>query len=416
MSFNSPFTGNVIQPTDVSYRYINNMPPGPDALQLEWPINGSPTDNPAARIMEVQPLQSGQRIAMPPANQASVGQDALFRNVGAFSFTVQDYDGNTIVSINPGQTRYIYITDNSNTAGIWGIIAFGVGTSSADAATLAGYGLKAISTTLNQSHAVTSFSSNYTAVAADRAASYLWTGGAGTLTLTAPTSLGNDWFMMVRNGGTGTLTVAPAAGQINNSASIGLQPADSAFIVCSGTTFFTVGLGRTSQFNFTQLTKAVTTGSYTLTSAEAANVVQKYTGTLSGNVTIVVPPTIQVYYISNQTDGTGAGYNITFTTNIPGGATVTVPAGQQAVLVCDSVNIVNAATVAAGVGPLSIANGTVATPSLSFSSETGTGIYRPAANQWAVTINGTQRLLVSSTGITVTGSGTFTTGVSGGVF
>lgn len=416
MSFNSPFTGQVIQPTDVSYRYINNMPPGPDALQLEWPINGSPTDNPAARIMEVQPLQSGQRIAMPPANQASVGQDALFRNVGAFSFTVQDYDGNTIVSINPGQTRYIYITDNSNTAGFWGIIAFGVGTSSADAATLAGYGLKAISTTLNQAHAVTSFSSNYTAVAADRAASYLWTGGAGTLTLTAPTSLGNDWFMMVRNGGTGTLTVAPAAGQINSSASIALQPADSAFIVCSGTTFFTVGLGRTSQFNFTQLTKAVTTGSYTLTSAEAANVVQKYTGTLSGNVTIVVPPTIQVYYISNQTDGTGAGYNITFTTNIPGGATVTVPAGQQAVLVCDSVNIVNAATVAAGVGPLSIADGTVATPSLSFSSETGTGIYRPAANQWAVSINGTQRLLVSSTGITVTGSGTFTTGISGGVF
>lgn len=416
MSFNSPFTGQVIQPTDVSYRYINDLPPGPDALQLEWPINGSPTDNPAARIMEVQPLESGQYIKMPPANQASVGQDALFRNVGAFSFTVLDYDGNTIVSINAGQSKYIYITDNPDTAGVWGIIAFGVGTSSADAATLAGYGLKAISSTLNQAYEVTSFSSNYTAVDTDRASSYLWTGGAGTLTLTAPTTLGNDWFMMIRNGGTGTLTVSPAAGQINGSASIALQPADSAFIVCSGTTFFTVGLGKTAQFNFTQLTKAVTSGTYTLTSAEAANVVQKYTGTLSGNVTIVVPPTIQVYYISNQTDGTGAGYNITFTTNIAGAGSASVPAGEQAILICDSVNMLNAATVTAGVGTLSIGNGTVSTPSLNFSSETNTGVYRPASNQWAVTVAGTQRFRATTAGIVVTGTGTFSSGISGGTF
>jgi hypothetical protein len=418
MSFNSPFTGQVIQPTDVSYRYISQVtlgpPPGP--YQLEWPINGSPTDNAAARIMEVAPLESGNQIQMPPANQASVGLDALFRNLGSSAFTVLDYDGNLIVTISPGQARYIYITDNADEAGIWGTIAFGSGSSSVDAATLAGYGLKAITTTLNQSHPVTSFSSDYTAVATDRALSYLWTGGAGTLTLTAPTTLANDWFMMVRNGGTGTLTVSPAAGLINGASSIAMQPADSAFIVCSGTTFFTVGLGKTTQFNFTQLTKAVTTGTYTLTSAEAANVVQKYTGTLSGNVTIVLPPTIQVYYITNQTDGTGAGYTITFTTGVSGAGTATVPAGSQAILVCDSVNMLNAASVAAGITSLALGNGTVSTPSLNFSAETNTGVYRPASNQFGITVAGTQRFRATSAGIVVTGTGTFSGGVSGGTF
>lgn len=412
MSFNSPFSGNVIQPVDVSFRAITLSA----NTQLNWPINGNATDDYAARIMNVTATTGGLRLDMPPANQTSVGQDALIRNVGGNTFTVADYDGNTIVAIAAGEAKYIYITTNANEAGTWGVIAFGVGTSNADSATLAGYGLKAISATLNQSHTVSAYSASYTAGVTDRAASHLWTGGAGTLTLTAPTTLGNDWFMMIRNGGTGTLAVTPASGQINGGASISLQPADSAIIVCSGAAFFTIGLGKSAQFNFTQLTKAVTTGSYTLTSAEAANVIQKYTGTLAGNVTINMPPTIQVYYITNQTDGGVSAYDITFTTGIAGSSVATVPPGEQAILVCDSVNFLNAATVFAGSGAISIGNGSATAPSLKFSSETTTGIYRPTTNQWAVTINGTQRLLVGTTGITVTGSGTFTTGISGGTF
>jgi len=412
MSFNSPFTGNVIQPTDVSFRAITLSADS----QLEWPINGSPTDNPAARIMNVTATAGGLKLKMPPANQASVGQDALIRNVGGTTFTVTDYDGNTIISVTAGQAKYIYITTNATTAGTWGNIAFGVGTSNADAATLAGYGLKAIASTLNQAYSVTTFSSNYTALASDRASSYLWTGGAGTLTLTAPTTIGNDWFMMLRNGGTGTLTVSPASGLINGASSISLQPADSAFIVCSGATYFTVGLGKTSQFNFTQLTKAVVSGNYTLSSAEAANVVQKYTGTLSGNVTVILPPTIQVYYISNQTDGTGAGYSITFTTNIAGSGTATIPAGQQAILVCDSVNMLNASTVLAGTTSISLGDGTAGSPALNFSAETNTGIYRPSTNQFGISVNGSQRLRATNAGVVITGTGTFSLGVSGGTF
>jgi hypothetical protein len=412
MSFISPFTGNVIQPTDVSYRSVTLSA----NTDLFWPINGGVTDNVAARIMDVTATTAGLSLSMPPANQASVGQDALIRNIGANTFTVKDAAGNSIASVAPSASRYIYITTNATIAGTWGNIAFGVGSSSVDAGALAGYGLKAITNTLNAAHNVTTFSSAYTAIASDRASYYVWDNGAGTLTLTSAGTLGNDWFMMLRNGGTGTLTVAPSGGNlINGAASISLQPSDSCFICCSGVAFYTVGLGRSTQFNFTQLTKAVTSGSYTLTSAEAANVVQKYTGTLSGNVTVTVPQTVQVYYITNQTNGTGAGYTITFTTG-GGGGTAIVPAGQQVILLCDSVNLLNASTVAAGALNVSLASGSVGSPSLNFAAEPSTGIYRSATAELAMAILGVNLFTLSSSGLTISGTGTFTGGISGGVF
>ena len=412
MSFISPFTGNVIQPTDVSYRSVTLSA----NTQLFWPINGGVTDNVAARIMDVTATTAGLSLLMPPANQASVGQDALIRNIGANAFTVKDAAGNSIASVAPSASRYIYITTNATIAGTWGNIAFGVGSSNVDAGALAGYGLKAIGNTLNAAHSVTTFSSNYTALDSDRAASYVWTSGAGTLTLTSATTLGNDWFMMLRNGGTGTLSVAPSGGNlINGAASISLQPSDSCIICCSGVAFYTVGLGRNTQFNFTQLTKAVTSGSYTLTSSEASNVVQKYTGTLSGNVTVTLPQTVQVYYITNQTNGTGAGYTITFTTG-GGGGTAVVPAGQQVILLCDSINLLNASTIAAGASNVSLASGTVSVPSLNFSAEGSTGIYRPASGELGIAILGVNLFNLSATGLTISGTGTFTGGISGGVF
>lgn len=498
MSFNSPFTGQVIQPTDVSYRDITLTADG----TLTWPINGSDTDNAAARIMDVTSLSSGLTLSgvtvtgingqcsctatpslfvgqavvvtgvltgtatgitpgvtyfiivtnstttftlsaslggaaiattagtttgltfaldaftldMPPANQTSVGIDALFRNVGSFTFTVRNYDGATIVTIAPGEAKYIYLTDNTNTGGTWGLIAFGVGTSNVDAATLAGFGLKAISNTLNAAINVQTFASTYTAVANDRASSYIWTGGSGTLTLTSAVTLGNDWYMLVRNSGSGTLTIAPAGGiQINGAATIALQPADSCVICCSGSAFFTVGLGRSTQFNFTQLTKAVVSGSYTLSASEAANTIQKYTGTLSGNVNVVLPQTVQIYYITNQTNGGGPGFQITFTTGA-GGATATIPAGQQVILLCDSVNLLNASTIAAGAVNVSLVDGTVGAPSLNFATETSTGIFRPGSGEFGIAILGVKLFGLTSTGLNVPGTGNFTGGVQGGTF
>jgi len=498
MSFTSPFTGQVIQPTDVSYRSITLSADS----TLSWPINGSATDNAAARVMDVSSLSSGLVLVgvtvtgaagqclctatpslfvgqpvvvtgifsgtsagitagntyyiittngtttftlsatlggtavattagtttgltftldsftldMPPANQASVGIDALFRNVGSYTFSVRDYLGSPIVTIAAGEAKYIYLTSNATTAGTWGVIAFGVGTSNVDAATLAGFGLKAISNTLNTASNVTTFASSYTAISTDRAATYVWTGGAGNLNLTSAVTLGNNWYMMVRNGGSGTLTIAPTGGDLINTAStLSLQPADSCVICCSGAAFFTVGLGRSTQFNFTQLTKAVVSGSYTLSATEAANTIQKYTGTLTGNVTVVVPQTVQVYYVTNQTNGGGPGYTITFTTS-GGGAIAIVPAGQQVILLCDSINLFNASTIAAGALNIALVDGTAGAPALNFATETSTGVYRPTSGEFGIAILGIKLFGLTATGLNISGIGNFTGGVQGGIF
>jgi len=407
MSYNSPFTGTVIQPTDVSFRAVTLSA----NTQLQWPINGNATDDYAARIMNVTATTSGLSLYMPPANQTSVGNDALIRNVGSNTFTVKTFDNaGTIISIAAGETKYIYITANSTEAGTWGNIAFGVGSSAADAGTLAGYGLLASGVTLNQSHPVTTFSSDATATAAYRAQTYVWTGGAGTLTLDTVSNLGNNWFVMLRNAGTGALTVAAQGGTlINGSASIILQPSDSCIVVCSGSAFYTVGLGKSTQFNFTQLTKDVSAGgTFTLTTTEASNVIQKYTGTLLGNATVIVPPTVQVYYIVNEAIGGVSNYDVTISTGL--GNDVTIAQGESSIVICDSANIIAAITVSVGITTVSLNNGTVASPSLNFASEVSTGIYRATSGEFNISILGVNELTVSANGITAP------SGISGGTF
>lgn len=138
----SPFTGDVVQPTDVSYRAISLL----ENTTLFWPVNGNATGNYAARVMEVTPDTAGLSLTMPAANEVSVGTDSLIRNMTGTAFTVKDNNGGTIVTVAANKAEYIYVTSNSTAAGTWGIIDFGAGTSSADAATLAGYGLLAAST------------------------------------------------------------------------------------------------------------------------------------------------------------------------------------------------------------------------------------------------------------------------------
>lgn len=415
MSYNSPFTGTVIQPTDVSYRSITLSA----NTQLEWPINGNATNDYTARIMNVTATAGGLSLWMPPADQTSVGQDALIRNVGATSFTVKDYGGvNPIVTVAAGEAKYIYITANPNNTGTWGLIDFGVGSSSVDAATLAGYGLMAITTTLNQSHPVTTFGTDATATSSYRAQTYVWTGGAGTLTLDTTVNLGNNWFMLVRNGGSGTLTIATSGGSlINGTSTLVMQPNDSCIVVCSGLAFYTVGLGKSTLFNFTQLTKDVSAGgTFTLTTVEASNVIQKYTGVLAGNATVIVPPTVQVYYIVNDSVGGVNNYTVTISTGL--GVDAIIPSGKNVTLICDSVNLYNANTILAGIANISLGDGSVTAPSLRFASETSTGIYRGAAGQFDITVLGVNSATFDSTGLTINGDisgvkGTFSSEVSG---
>jgi hypothetical protein len=185
---------------------------------------------------------------------------------------------------------------------------------------------------------------------------------------------------------------------------------------------------------FTSLIKSVVSGNYLLSASEASNIIQEYVGTLTGNVTATFPPIVNLYVISNQT--TDNGYSLTITTGL--GFTAVVPPGQQATLICDGTNFLNANTTQAGASTVSLLDGTVGTPSLNFAAETNTGVYRPAAGEFGVSVLGTQRLKATATGVAVTGAvaasgavsgttgtfsstvsgttGTFTTGIAGGTF
>lgn len=410
-TYNSPFTGDVIQPTDVSYSAFSMSAD----VTLAWPINGNQNGDFAARIMDVTPTVGGLSLYMPPANQVSVGTDSLITNRGGQTLTVKNYSGGAIVSINPGKSFYIFVTNNNSEAGTWGNLAFGVGTSSPDAAALAGKGLLAIGSTLNQSHPVSGIANGYTFQDIDRAQTLAWVGGAGTGTLPASGSLGNNWFVLFKNGGTGTFAISTTGlNTIDGSSTKNFQPGESAIIVCDGSNFLTIGYGQSANFAFNLLAKPVVSGTYNITPSEASNVIQEFVGVLSGNVTVVYPPVVNLYILSNQT--TAGAYTLTVTTGIVGGATAIIPAGGQATVFCDGTNFFNANTVQAGATQIGIVDGTVSNPSIYFSNESTTGIYRPGGGQWGLSILGTNRVTVNATGMTVAGSGTFTTGVSGGAF
>lgn len=85
----------------------------------------------------------------------------------------------------------------------------------------------------------------YTVVAADRGDVLLCT-NTWTLSLTAAATLGDGFSFGVRNTGTGTITIDPnGAETIDGQATKAIAPNQSAFVICDGTNWSTVGLSAT---------------------------------------------------------------------------------------------------------------------------------------------------------------------------
>lgn len=412
-SYVNPFTGDIIQPTDVSYVAYSIS----SDLTLVWPINGNTSTNVVARIMVITPSTSGLSVYLPPANQVSVGQDTLIKNPSSYNLTIKNASGSVITTITAGEARYIYLTDNATVAGTWNSLALGLGSSSPDASALAGSGLLASGTTLNQSHPTSSVVDGYTFVPSDRALTKVWAGGTGTATLPVATSLGDNWFTFFKNNGSGSYTISCTGLDTIDLATDKLfQPNEAAIIICTGGEYITIGYGTSTNFFFTALTKNVTTGNYTLSTSEATTIIQEYVGNLTGNVTVTYPPVVALYVVSNQV--TSNGYSLTIETGVAGGATATIAAGNQATLICDGTNFYNANTVQAGASVSALANGSVSNPSLYFALEPTTGVYRAGSGNFNITVLGSDILDITSSGINVNGTVTATAyiGINGGTF
>jgi hypothetical protein len=395
-SYTDVFGGSTVQAADVQFRAVALSA----SIVTVWPAFAT-TGNECARIMKVTPSAGSLTVTLPDATLTSAGMDVLFDNPGAYTFSVLDSAGGVIATVDAGAVKYFYLSDSSTAAGTWRVTLFGAGASSVDAGQLAGYGLKALTSTLNAAPPVSTFGSNYSVVAADRAKVLVWTGGSGTLTL--PTTVGStsDFAFEVRNQGTGTLTVATVGGVlIDSSASIALNVSESCFVHMGSADWYTVGRGRNTSFNFTQLSKVVAGGTVALTLSEASNVVQNYTGVLLSNQIVTLPAVVQVYYVRNNTTG---AYTLTFAC-AAGGTSAVCPALQTLILFCDGTNIVNAnTTLAGGITALLFAAGSLSTPSVALDT-TNNGIYCPASNQIAISTGGVQGALFTSTAASVPGT------------
>jgi hypothetical protein len=395
--YNDVFGGANIYPSEISYSAITLSV----NVVLSWPEETSTNVNLATRIIDVTPTGAGFSIYLPAANKSGVGNTILFNNRGSSTFTVRNAIGTQVVTVAAGTLWQVYLTDNSTAAGVWQSLQYGATTSTANASALAGTGIVAVGTLLSQSVPVTTFNTNYTAGVNDRAKMFNWISAAGTLILPDAATVGNNWFLYLRNSGTGAVVAdPPGIITINGSSSLSFQPGDSAIVASDGTNFFTIGFGQQAIFAFDYTVINIPgTGTYTLTGSELNRVAYRFTGALTGNRIVVVPATVQQYWVDNQTTG-----SYTLNINPSGGGTgFDITQGSRAILYCDGTNVINATTFGLSV-PVAIANGGTGASTASGArinlggTSTGIAVFT-AANQAAAQ---------SALGGTSTGIGVFT--------
>lgn len=401
MGYTSVFGGDLIFPSQLSYNQITF---GVDVI-LQWSreqqVGGVAV---VSDFMDMDATTTSLNVDMPSASSTGEGNKATFNNIGSNSFTVRDNVGGTIQSVAPGEQWVVVLTDNTTVAGTWSTFQLGASVSVASASALAGAGLKAVSTTLNQKidsdvEGVTPF----TVVNGDRAKCLIYTAGAGTCNLPAPGTVGNDWWFMLRNSGSGTLNVVPPTGDIDGASTINLDPGVSTFVFTDGTDFFTVGLSTGSVIAFDFISIAIPgSGDFTLSGANLNRIAYRFTGALTGNRTVVVPNTTQQYWVDNQTSGA-------FTLEVATSGQSSPPQvdqGLSAIFYCDSTDVVNAVTSTSISFPVLITQG-------------GTGGTTAAAARSNLSAAEDALILIAGAGLTgggdLTSSRTFDVGAGTGI-
>lgn len=349
-TYTDVFGGTVVYPSSVSYLALALTA----NTTLQWPLEANTGPDIVARIIDITPT-GAYSITMPPASQTGTGQTILFNNLGPSTVTVLNNDGGTLLSIAQGQQWQIYLTNNTTDAGVWRVFQYGAATASAQASALAGYGLVAMGSVLSQNAPTTVFNSNYTLGVPDRAGNFVWNGASGTLAFLAAADAGNGYFALVRNGGSGQLTLNPAGSEtINGASTLVLQPNDSVIVISSGTDWYTIGYGQDAvfAFDYTSISLTGEVDDYTLTGAELNRISYSFTGVLTTDMDIIVPATTQQYWVSNNTTGSFA-FSVRATGQVTG---VPILSGERAILYCDGTNVVSATT--GGVAtPIAVADG-----------------------------------------------------------
>lgn len=341
-SYTDTFGGATVNPALLSYiSYTTDV-----NLTLVWPLEAPQNANVAADKIDVIAVLNNLGVTVPPADQVSVGQDILFRNPGTHTFFVYDHDGIQIGQVGSGEAWYFVLIDNDTVAGVWYAIQFGVGTSSATAASLAGAGLRANANALDQNLLTNALIANYTIGIGDRATVLQNAGGAVVYIFGSASVLGNGFFVYVINAGTGSVVLTPAGGQtIDGAATKTLAPSESAAVFSDGSNLHTLGYGRSLVNTVTGASINVAgTGVLALSSSQIAAQIQDWSGTLTGNRILDYGGGVGYWFVWNNSAG---AFTVTARVNGLDAGTI-VPQGAFSIIRSNGTNMKVAFTATSG--------------------------------------------------------------------
>jgi hypothetical protein len=288
---------------------------------------------------------------MPDATRAGLGQTTLFVSTQSTALfnVVSNASSNLLLSIIPATAWQIYLTNNLTTDGLWSSFQYGAAIGAYQAAALAGPGLTAYNNALATAYPITTLLptiSSYTVATSDRATTFIWTAGSGTITLPDAALVGNSWYVNLRNQSTGVLTVVSAnnADSINGIGFLALNPNDAVTIISDGNLdFYTLGLGQgvTSTFDYVVIdlvnpTTHVSPATLDLnTNPQYQNrIAYKFIGVLTQDITIIFPQYFQQYWVNNATTNSTGGasiYTMMLKTNYTGDAGLFIGVNNSAI-------------------------------------------------------------------------------------
>lgn len=417
--FINEFTNSPIQPTYQSYLPLDFT--SMTSVQLEWPFVNPNSETPYAQTIQVTVNSSDtNKIIMPDATMATQGQTNTITNAGSESILIYKFGGSSLITtIEPSQNYLITLTDNTTSAGVWLSLQLGAATSAATAAELidgstdsnghsnAG-GLAAFPTNFIKQNLVVNkvtVGSTYTQSTGDRGMILVWESGTGTYTCEPSADLGNGYpFTIVNNSSVGgQVTIAPAAGDTLNgqTASFVLNPGNSSSFSADGVNTIYSFASSQSQTNVVtlaliDLTTAVS-NIINLSTQQAAYSIQKFVNSPSGStISIVYPNNIINEWIA---------YNASTTNSVlvylsgSAGLSYLIPPGNRLSLFSDGTNLYNVPNFLDDT-EIYLADGSSSLPSLSFSNDNTTGLFRQASGLYlgalGITQNGTATMYFDS--------------------
>lgn len=382
MNYTDVFGAQTVPPSEESYVFHNLS--GADN-QLYWPEQYSGAGYLLADITELTGA-GVVAVRLPAADAVSVGESFLLRNRCLDDIQVNDASGAPAALLPAGQTLFFYVVDNTTPAGQWQIFTFGAGTSAADAVALAGDGLSVATGRLRVSSEYRAINSSYPIVAEDRG--QILDVVTGTITVTTPdaTTAGDGFYCFIRNSSAGNLTLDGYGTQtVNGVPSVTFAPGDSVILMSTGTNWVTVGYGRSVSGQFSEVIVNAAAGNVTLSSSDVAGRMIRVAGTATADITVTLPAIDNIYFVVVEA-GMGS-YGAIFTTG--SGAVTVLTASQRTVLTSDGTNVLAAVTTTV-TSSLALVDGSAVAPSIGFSLDPDTGLFRKGNNVIGVAAGGAE--------------------------